>query len=279
MVAAARLERSSGRTRLSFKPALHGTALGELYQQGCCKVRFPRQAHGDLEAVLLNTSGGLTDGDQLTHDICWRPGTRATVTTQAAERIYQAATQDVARVTTRIAIGHDAVACWLPQETIVFDGARFTRSLEIEMTSTSRMVALESTVFGRRAMGETVNSGRLSDRWGIRIDGRLAFSDGFLVDDPLTGPVDAYLHRAAVANRAHCLATIVIAAPDRDRIVDRARQAVPPANAVVSATGLGPLVVVRILAQDSQAMRAAVGQIVACLGGILDVELPRVWHC
>ena len=102
-----------------------------------------------MEAVLLNTSGGLTDGDTLSNEISWRAGTRATVTTQAAERIYRAATPDVARVATRIRIEDDCLACWLPQETIVFDGARLARTLEIDMQSSSRLVALESIVFGR----------------------------------------------------------------------------------------------------------------------------------
>lgn len=55
-----------------------------------------------------------------------------------------------------------SLACWLTQETIVFNGARLERELEIDMTSTSRLVALESTVFGRRAMGETVAHARIS---------------------------------------------------------------------------------------------------------------------
>ena len=276
---APRLERSSGCTRLSFKSAPSGTAIDELYQQGCCKVRFPQSTNGTLEAVLLNTAGGLTDGDTLSNEICWRRGTQATVTTQAAERIYRAATRDVARVTTRISIDDDCLAAWLPQETIVFDGARLARTLKIDMKSTSRLVALESIVFGRRAMGESVDCGAVSDRWLIRIDGRPAFSDNFLVDDQLTGPVAEYLDRASVANSAHCVATLVIVADDCNEIVEAARKFAQPTDAIVGATRLDRLAVLRILAGDSQAMRTAVGQIVASLGGTLDVRLPRVWHC
>ena len=276
---APRLERSSGFTKLSFKPASSGTALDELYQEGCCKVRFPRNTRGALEAVLLNTSGGLTDGDTITNEICWRPGTRATVTTQAAERIYRAASRDVARVTTRISIDERCVACWLPQETIVFDGARLARTLEIDMRSTSRLVALESTVFGRRALGETVHYGRFSDRWQIRIDGRLAFADSFLIDKQLTGPVGKYLDRMSVANTAHCVATVVIVAATCKELVENVRKHVVPADATVGATCLDRLAVFRILARDSQSMRTAVDRIVASIDGTLDIELPRVWHC
>ena len=276
---APRLERSSGRVKLSFKSSPKGTALDELYQQGCCKVRFPHTHGGAKEAVLLNTSGGLTDGDSLTNEIRWRRGTQATVTTQAAERVYRAASPDVARVATRIAIEDDCSACWLPQETIVFDGARLARTLEIEMTSNSRLVALESTVYGRREMGETVEHGRISDRWRIVIDGRLAFADSFLVDDQHTGHIGNFLNQAAVANSAHCNATLVVTTNDCDKIVEHARELVTPAGCTIGATGLDRLVVLRVLARDSQAMRTAVGKLVSSLRDMPGNQLPRVWNC
>lgn len=276
---APRLERSSGVTRLSFKSVPSGTALAELYQQGCCKVRFPQSTGARLEAVLLNTSGGLTDGDTLSTKIAWHPGTRATVTTQAAERVYRAASRDVARVSTQISIDDDCLAGWLPQETIVFDGARLARTLEIDMQSTSRLFALESVVFGRRAMGETFRHGRVADRWQIAIDGRLEFSDNFLLDDQLVGRADDYLDHASVANAAHCLATLVIVATDCEAVVERTRKLAATAGVEVGATRLGRLAVLRILAGDGQAMRKTIAQVIATLGSTLDIELPRVWHC
>ena len=242
-------------------------------------MRFPQRHDGATEAVLLNTSGGLTDGDSLTNEIRWRSNTHATVTTQAAERVYRAATRDVARVSTRLTIEADSMACWLPQETIVFDGARLARVLEIDMTSTSRLVALESTVFGRREMGETVHRGRISDRWRVTIDGRLVFADSFLLDDQHAGPVGEFLDRVAVANAAHSMATIVVAADDCEGIVEDVRGFVAPEGSTVAGTCLGQLVVLRVLAEDSQTMRAAVSQVVTSLRGIPRIQLPRVWHC
>ncbi len=276
---APKLERSTGSVRLSFKSSPAGTALERLYQQGCCKVRFPQSDDGTTEAVLLNTAGGLTDGDSVSNEIHWRRNTRATVTTQAAERVYRAATNDDARVATRITIDDDAMACWLPQETIVFDGARLARTLEIDMTSTSCLVALESTVLGRREMGETVNRGRFSDRWRIRIDGRLAFADHFLLDDQYNGRIAEFLGRVSATNSAHSIATLVIVANDCDGIVAGAREVVTPAGCTIGATCLEGLVIVRVLAGESRAMRAAVSDLITTLRGIPGIRLPRVWHC
>lgn len=278
-IAAPKLERASGNTRLSFKSSPRGTVLDELYQRGCSKVRFPRRTNEGLEAVLLNTSGGLTDGDAITNEICWRAGTRATVTTQAAERVYRAASNDVARVSTRVRVEERCVAAWLPQETIVFNGARLARTLEIDLHSSSQLVAVESTVFGRRAMGEILDSGRVSDRWRVRIDGRLAFADNFLADDQQTGPVGRFLNRASIANMAHCAATIVIVAAEGNDVVESVRRITVPESAILGASRLDRVAVVRMLATDSQSMRIVIGEIIACLGGAFDLQLPRVWHC
>ncbi|WP_405232479.1 urease accessory protein UreD [Lentisalinibacter salinarum] len=281
------LQRSSGTARISFKCRASGTCLDELYQQGCSKVRFPRKQDGTPEAVLLNTAGGLADGDTLTSEIHWRGGARATVTSQAAERVYRAAGGGSARVTTRLRVDADAVACWLPQETIVFDGARLARSLEIEVAPDARLLALESTVFGRRAMGETVSRGRVSDRWRLRIGGRLVFADHFLLDDALTGPIDTSLARGPVADGAHCLATLVVVAPDSDRIVTAAREAQFESSsespvkerAHIGATLLDGLAVLRIVAADGAAMRAGLTRLVTLAGETSGITLPRVWHC
>ena len=242
-------------------------------------MRFPQRNDGIPEAVLLNTSGGLADGDTINSAIRWRRDTRAIVTTQAAERVYRAASDDVARVTTRLNIEDDATGCWLPQETIVFDGARLVRTLDIDMTSGSHLLALESTVFGRRAMGETFRHGSISERWRVSVDGRLIFADNFRVADGLTGTVDEYLDQTPVANAAHCLATIVLATENCTGIVDDARKLAAPESCMIGATCLGPLAVLRILAGDSQAMRLTVSRIVALLGGMLAFQLPRVWQC
>jgi len=149
------------------------------------------------------------------------------------------------------------------------------------------LLALESTVFGRRAMGETVSRGRVSDRWRVRIGDRLVFADHFLLDDALTGPIDASLARGPVADGAHCLATLVVVAPDCDRSVTAAREtpdasssrALVKGRADLGATLLDGLAVLRVVAADGAAMRAVLARLVALAGESSGITLPRVWHC
>ena len=67
------------------------TRIGRLYQEGAAKIRMPRTSADPLEAVLINTAGGLTGGDRLDWAVDVGDGASATVTTQACEKVYRAA--------------------------------------------------------------------------------------------------------------------------------------------------------------------------------------------
>ena len=57
--------RARGALRISSKTYGSASVIGDLYQQGCFKALFPRAAAGGLTGVFLNTSGGMTGGDEL----------------------------------------------------------------------------------------------------------------------------------------------------------------------------------------------------------------------
>ena len=158
--------------------------LERLYQQGCAKAILPR-SHARLpEAVLVNTSGGITGGDRLDYVMTAGDGAGLVVTTQAAERIYRAAS-GVGQIETRLTLGAGAELAWLPQETIVFEGGAVARRLEVEMAEDAQLTALETVVLGRAAMGERVTVGHISDQWRIRRGGRLVLLD--VLEDALAG--------------------------------------------------------------------------------------------
>lgn len=280
------LQRSSGTVRLSFKRRGAHTVLDSLYQQGCYKARLPPpSAEQAPEAILINTSGGMTDGDHLSCIASWQPDTAALVTTQAAERIYRSR-EAAATVRSELHIGRDATACWLPQETILFDEGRLDRLTNVSMVSGSSLFAVESIVFGRAGMGEVVASGRVSDLWRIRIDGKLVFADSVVFENIGDSDLNTQLSHAPVANGATAIATIIYAGHDCAALLDNFRRALAQSDVVAGATNLGDLVVARVLANNGQRLRDAVMRVfsVAKFNGGDDLphrgfELPRVWNC
>ncbi len=104
--------------------------------------------------MLINTAGGLTGGDRMTSEAIVGDGCSAIVTTQACEKIYRSSGGS-ARITTSVAVGENAWLDWLPQETILFDGARLSRRLDADIAPGATLLLVEATIFGRSARGET----------------------------------------------------------------------------------------------------------------------------
>lgn len=279
------LERSRGEVRLAFARRAGATGLAELYQSGCAKARLPRPEPGAAcEAVLINTAGGLTDGDRLATGVTWGAASTAMVSSQAAERVYRCRA-GAARVSATLRADDDALAIWLPQETILFDGGRLRRRTEVDLSPRARMLACESLVFGRHAMGESVRAGAVFDAWRVRCGGRLVFADTLRLD----GDIAENLQRPAVAAGARALASVIYAGQRGDRLVDALRRACGAGDGArgsscVSCSDLNPVVLVRILAADGQALRR---RLVAVLSRAIEwiaegsprLRLPRVWLC
>src|SRR6185369_9376313 len=158
--------------------------LSDLYQRDPCRVLFPESEPGEPpQAVLLTTSGGVTDGDSLNMAVEIGPGATAVATTQAAEKIYRAAkggghcAMDVA-----VRVSGDAVLDWLPQETIVFECARLKRRTVAEVEPGGSLLACEMVVLGRAAAGERFTRGLLLDSWSVRRAGTLVWTDTLRVE-------------------------------------------------------------------------------------------------
>lgn len=273
------LQRAVGKSEISFKLRDGETVLDDLYQQGCAKIRLARKEPGRLaEAVLINTTGGLTDGDDYTTNMRWGEGTTAIVTTQAAERFYQIR-EGRASIRSNLKVEKNACGLWLPQETIMFNNAAYQRETIIDLAENAKLLAIESSVFGRGAMGETVDHGYLREVWRIRIGGRLVFVDALELD----GPVEQKLQRRAIANGARAISTIIYAGPDADKARDVANAIFDDIGGTGRASCIGPLTIIRVFAADSQSLRLLAIPILEKLMNYVTSShnnkslLPRVW--
>lgn len=267
------LQRARGQARVAFRTALGQTKLSELYQSGCAKVRLPKVHHAAPEAVFLNTAGGLTGGDQIDFSVDIDDQADAVATTQACERIYRSA-RGSATVANRIRVGERGAFCWLPQETIMFDGGRLSRRFEVDLAPNARLLALEAYIFGRAAMGETVRSGYLTDQWRIRRGGELIFADQMRLD----GDVAATLSSPATFGGCHAAATLVMVGDDGEERLGQARAVL--AEAAESRHGgaslIGDVLVVRLVAPSGRDLRSMILPLVVALRDY--APLPRVWH-
>ena len=261
-----RAQRARGEARAIFGPVGLGgpTRLRRLHQAGALKLRFPRQR--EAEAVLINTAGGLAGGDELAQGFMLEPGGALSVTTQACERVYRSTGAD-ARVSTRLDIGANATLRFLPQETILFDGGRLSRTLEADLHAASRFLLCESLVLGRAAMGETVRSGHFRDRWRIRREGELIFADDLKLD----GAIDALGAAPAALGGARAFATLFWQDERADARLTELRALLGEEGGASLQDGFG---LARVVAPSYHALRKRLVPALALLSG---ASLPRVW--
>ena len=123
----------------------------------------------------LNTAGGVAGGDRLDLDVSrCAEGAQLDVAAQAAERFYRAAasTRAAAVRTASAVVAAGAALEWLPQETILFDRCALRPPAATSMLAADAwFLGVESLVFGRAAMGETVEKAWLRDLIRVRRGG------------------------------------------------------------------------------------------------------------
>ncbi|HEY8000109.1 MAG TPA: urease accessory protein UreD [Pseudolabrys sp.] len=253
---ALRVAVESGRTRRS-----------RVHEDGSLRARFPNAAGKALEAVIVNTGGGMTGGDRFAIDVAVGTGASLIVGTAAAEKVYRSTGPD-AKMDVTLVVGESARLVWLPQETILFDRARLSRRIDIDLVETSSLLMAEALVFGRAAMGEAMEEGFFADRWRVRRAGRLVFADTARLD----GAVAEKLSQPAATAGGVAIATVLVAPADNGTLaVVRALDGQLAGEVGISAWN--GIAVARLCANDGAALRHDLTAIFAAL----SARMPRLW--
>lgn len=259
--------RATGHIALSVA-ALDGRTRRKLVREdGSLRVRFPNAAPEALEAVIVNTGGGMTGGDRFAIDIALEAGASLIAGTAAAEKVYRSNGPD-AEMTVRLDLAEGAKLAWLPQETILFDSARLSRRIDVDIASGASLLMAEAVVLGRAAHGEAINHGYLADHWRVRRDGRLIYADTARLDGAIAGK----LGQAAVMAGGIAFAT-VLCAPGGDDALAAVRALGDTFKAEVGISAWNGIAVARLCAKDGATLRH---DLVAVLGA-LGAQVPRLW--
>jgi urease accessory protein len=259
------------RTQGAIRLGLARRGIDVMHQTGAARVRFPRPTTGGIEAVLINTAGGLTGGDRIDIDVALAQGSEATLTTAAAEKIYRARDAEPATIGVSLRLSAATRLNWLPQPTILFDRARLRRRTEVALARDASLLALEILIFGRSAMGEQVAEGTVHDAWRIRREGALVFAETLRLE----GAIGETLQRKATLNGARASALLLYAAADAAARLGEAQARVAEHLVRAGASTWNGLLVVRALAEDGGSLQRHMGALAAWLA---ERPLPRVWH-
>ena len=278
----------SARLNLRFEPrevnGARRSVIAERDHFGPLRILKPLYPEGDdiCHAVIVHPPGGIVAGDSLAVDLRVDSGARALATTPGAQKWYRS-TGAAASAITRLQVADDAHLEWMPQETMVFDGARARQSLEITLAPKARFFGWEMLCLGRTTRGERFATGefRQSIRLVRAVDGAPLWRECMLLhgNDPLMSstlgfrdlPVAATAWIALPDDQSG-LATAEVLAAVRDELGDATLAAVssPEAGlAVIKAMGEAPEAVRNLLIGVWKRIRLQVfGR---------EPQLPRIW--
>jgi urease accessory protein len=260
--------RARGAVRFDVRRVEGATRRHHLHESGSLRVRFPSPEGDGLSAVFVNTAGGVAGGDRFEIDIAAGEGTRLAVTTAAAEKIYRAQ-GPAAKLDIALKVAAGAHLAWLPQETILFDRARVSRRIDIDLAADASLLLCEIVVFGRAAMGERMLHGEFVDRWRLTRGGRLVFAENIRLD----GDIGEKLTKSAVAKGGAAIGTALIV-PGDEALVTRIREVANSCRGEVGISAWNGFAMARFCAQDAARLRA---DMIAVLGRASDAALPRLW--
>ncbi len=265
----------SARLELNFDAHAGRSVLAARRHSGPLRVQRPFYPEGErvCHVYLLHPPGGVVGGDELMIDVVVAAGASALLTTPAAGKFYRSHGA-VARQAQTLRVEQGATLEWLPQESILFDGAHAELSTRVELAEGAGFIGWEILVLGRPGAGERFEHGALRQRVELWQKGkplyleRARYEQGAAV---LTVPWG--LAGYAVSGSLLCVCNGV-------ELLEQLREAVVPAAGLFSATQLDDVLLCRYLGEHAdearqcfetawQVLRPALLQRPACA--------PRIW--
>jgi urease accessory protein len=160
----------------------------------------------------------MVGGDRLSQTIHLQPSAQVLITTAAAGKVYRSNGKQTTQV---IAIQIEPGACleWLPQETIIFNGALYRQDLRVELAPGASWLGWEITRFGRTARGEKFRQGEWRSHTEIWQQGQPLWIDRQWL--PATEAILASPH--GLAGEAVVASFICIGQPISPDIIEQVR--------------------------------------------------------
>lgn len=144
-----------GSLDLIYTRCQDATVITKAQSQAPLKVQRPFYPEGKAvcHSVVLHTAGGMVGGDLLTQQVTLEAHTHALITSAAAAKVYRSQGQQTQQ-TIEIKLAADACLEWLPQETIIFNGAIYRQQIRVELAPGASWLGWEINRLGRSARGE-----------------------------------------------------------------------------------------------------------------------------
>ncbi len=269
----------SWRAELALRYEWRGgrTVLAERRHDGPLVVQKALYPEGDAvcHSIVVHPPAGIAGGDELEIDVRADAGANALLTTPGAGKWYRTSGPWASQ---RIAFGAGAGATleWLPQETIVYDGALADIRTEVALDGDAAFIGWDLYCLGRTGSGERFTRGRCRVATEVRRDGRLLWLERGMIEGG-----GALLDSPAGLGGQPVFGTLLAAAPDVDATLVAACRQASPREGRGAVTRLPGVLAARYLGASGEAGRAWFAELWRILRPALagrDAQEPRIWR-
>lgn len=258
--------------RLGFRSAPGRTLLAERERRGPLAVQRPFYPEGEVcHVYVLHPPGGVVGGDRLRIEANLASASHAVLTNPGATKFYRSA-GETAQQTQQLTVGDGARLEWLPQENILFPGAKVRLHSRIDLQGDARLAFWEIHCLGRPANAEHFASGKLDAQLSIYRDDRPLLLERLRVDPQS-------LQRGALL-RGHPVVACAVFSHAMEANLEQARVLLVQAGSC-AATLLGDLLVVRYLGDSTEQARSIFSELWQGLRAPLMQRPacpPRIWN-
>jgi len=265
------------RLELCFERAASRTVLASRRHVGplCVQKALYPEGPAVCQAVVVHPPGGIVAGDSLRIEVDAGVRAHAQLTTPGAAKWYRSAGA-VARSDTLLHVAAGALVEWLPQETMLFDGARAAIRFAVKLDGDARYIGWDVTQLGRTASGERFATGRLHQAVELLHDDRMLWCERTVLE----GGTRA-LQSGAILDGAPVFGTMIAAGLDIEGAVLATCRAASPTSGAGAVTRLPRLLVARYRGDCAQAARTYFASLWRALRpefAGLDAVPPRIWN-
>lgn len=240
-------------------------------------VQKPLYPEGErvCQAIVVHPPAGIAGGDELTVEVRAAEGAHALLTTPGAGRWYRSS-GPWARQSLALDAGNGACLEWLPQETIVYDGAAADLRTEVRLAGDACCIGWEVLCLGRTGSGERFRRGECRLATFVWRDGRLLWQERGRIE--AGGALAA--SAAGLGGRSVCGTLYAACAAMDAAAVARCREVVPVAGEC-GVTLLPGVLLARYIGDSSEAAKRYFVELWRrlrpALAGREAVE-PRIWR-
>ncbi len=245
------------------------------------KMLWPEKT-GICHAIIVHPPAGIAGGDSLTFKMNVDDSAHALVTTPGAGKWYKTNGKQAYQYI-HIQVAKQAIFEWLPQETMLFDGANAHSETTVQLEQSASFIGWDMLVLGRQARGELFQQGAYQNCFRLYREHQLLVADSLSFKGR-----DRWLSSCLGMNNCAVMGSFWAVAPEAmrnssslEQQLELIRELIMRMNLPVKLTLLEDVVCARYLGNDVRHCHDAFAAIRARLRRYwfnLDEEFPRIWR-